>query len=83
MLKMFVQCAAALALLWPSIAYADCNCGPDFCQDDPRIPQTLSKKKAALGAEYPDRLIALLDKGNQCVARIERSPDGFSLVNRC
>ncbi|MER9442024.1 hypothetical protein NKI79_11480 [Mesorhizobium sp. M0340] len=60
-------------------AYA-CNSGPDYCTDDPRIPRALADKKAQLAKDYPDRLVALLDLGVQCVARIQQSPDGFSLV---
>jgi hypothetical protein len=61
-------------------AKAACTCGPDFCQDDPRVPATLAEKKASLRASgYPDRLIALIDRGDQCVARITRSPDIFTM----
>lgn len=61
-------------------AQAACNSGPDFCTDDPRIPLLLAEKKEQLALEYPERLVALLDRGVQCVARIQRSPDGFSIV---
>lgn len=61
-------------------AYAACKSGPDYCTDDPRIPKLLADKKARLAIEYPDRLVALLDLGVQCVARIQQSPDSFSLV---
>lgn len=57
-----------------------CGSGPDFCTDDPRIPVKLAEKKNALSGDYPKRLLALLDRGVQCVARIEQSPDGFSLL---
>lgn len=60
-------------------AQAACNCGPDFCQDDARIGPLLTEKKAELGKEYPQRLINLLDIGSQCVARVERSPDAFTM----
>ncbi|CDZ54447.1 hypothetical protein [Neorhizobium galegae] len=63
----------------PSVANA-CDSGPDYCTDDPRIPGKLAAKKATLSADYPSRLVALLDRGVQCVARIEQSPEGFSLV---
>lgn len=59
---------------------AACNSGPDFCTDDPRIPAALAAKKAALLKEYPQRLVSLLDRGVQCIARIERSPDAFTMV---
>jgi hypothetical protein len=63
-----------------SVAKAACTCGPDFCQDDPRVPATLAKKKRDLSAGgYPDRLVALIGRGDQCVARITRSPDAFTL----
>ena len=61
-------------------ASAQCGAGPDFCQDDPRIARALERKKATLRREYPERLVALLDIGPQCLARIERSPDVFTLV---
>lgn len=61
----------------PSLA---CDSGPDFCTDDPRIGPALAAKKAELLKYYPQRLVDLLDRGVQCVARIERSPDAFSLV---
>jgi hypothetical protein len=61
-------------------ARAACSCGPDFCQDDPRVPATLAGKEASLRASgYPDRLISLIDRGDQCVARITRSPDIFTM----
>lgn len=55
-----------------------CNCGPDFCQGDSRIAAKLAEKKRSL-SEYPANLVALLDRGQQCVARIERSPDAFTM----
>jgi hypothetical protein len=61
-------------------ARAMCNSGPDYCTDDPRIATKLASKKERLSREYPRRLIALLDRGIQCVARIETAPDGFSMV---
>ncbi|MEJ1157318.1 hypothetical protein [Prosthecomicrobium sp. N25] len=77
-----IRSLASLMLLVASMqpVAAACSCGPDFCTDDPRIPAALRAKKAALAKEYPARLVALLDRGTQCVARIERGPDGFSLV---
>lgn len=63
-----------------SQAIAACNAGPDYCTDDPRIPQMLADKKASLAKDYPARLVALLDRGTQCVARIRQSPDGFTMV---
>src|SRR5216683_5773833 len=57
-----------------------CNCGPDFCPNDPRYLTELSaKKKKMVKAGYPAELIALMDKDGACVARAERAPDGFSL----
>jgi hypothetical protein len=55
------------------------NCGPDFCQTDSRIAAKLAAKKRELSREYPANLVALLDRGQQCVARIERSPDIFTM----
>lgn len=68
-----------LFLALPDPARA-CSTGPDFCTDDPRIPDLLAQKKARLASAYPAEFIALLDLGAQCVARIERSPDVFSLM---
>jgi hypothetical protein len=45
-----------------------------------RFARELSSKKEKLSQEYPPRLMALLDRGVQCVARIETEPDGFSMV---
>ena len=70
---------AAMAMPAAS-AMAACACGPDFCTDDPRIAGLLASKKAALARDYPARLVALLDRGPQCVARVERSPDIFTLL---
>jgi len=61
-------------------AHAACGGGPDYCTDDPRIPALLAAKKTALSRDYPPRLVSLLDRGAQCVARISRNPNGFSLV---
>jgi hypothetical protein len=59
-----------------------CNSGPDFCTDDPRIPAALTAKKRNLADHgYAARLVGLLDIGVQCVARIEREPDGFRLID--
>jgi hypothetical protein len=70
---------ALSATLLALAAHAACNSGPDFCQDDPRIAAKLLAKKQTLAREYPARLVALLDRGQQCVARIDRSPDIFTL----
>jgi hypothetical protein len=74
--------ALVLALaLSAAPALANCErCGLDFCQTDPRVPAALSDKKKSLSASYPQRLVGLLDIGEQCVARIKRSPDGFTLL---
>ncbi|MER2266136.1 hypothetical protein [Methylobacterium oxalidis] len=69
-----------VALLAAGPGYAACDCGPDFCADDPRIAGSLAAKKQRMSQEYPARLVSLLDRGTQCVARIERSPDIFTLV---
>ncbi len=76
---------AALALLAVfasgSQAFA-CNSGPDFCTDDSRIPSALVAKKQALKKQgYPDRLVSLIDRGVQCVARIREEPDGFHVID--
>lgn len=69
----------ATTILISDPAAAACNSGPDFCTDDPRIAVALEKKKQTLRKEYPERLVALLDRGVQCVARIERSPNAFTM----
>src|ERR1700722_1716718 len=62
-------------------AFATCACGPDFCQDDTRVAAALSAKKNALTRDgYPPRLVSLLDVGDQCYARITRSPDIFTML---
>lgn len=61
-------------------AAAACNSGPDYCSDDPRIPAALAEKKQRLAQEYPARLVQLIDRGVQCVARIKRSPDAFTIL---
>lgn len=73
--------AAALGFLGANGAQAACNSGPDFCTDDPRIPAALLEKKDRLAKTYPSHLVALLDRGVQCVARIRTSPDGFSVID--
>src|SRR4051794_40902966 len=65
--------------LWATPTWA-CDAGPDYCTDDSRIPGELAAKKQSLSIEYPSRLIALLDLGTQCIARIQQEPDGFSMV---
>lgn len=75
-----LKSTALLLCVLQSHAFATCTSGPDFCTDDPRIPAALAAKKAALSKEYPPRLVSLLDRGVQCVARIERGPDAFTMV---
>src|SRR5262245_30436384 len=80
-----LRCGCWLAmialLLVAAPARADCPpCGPDFCQSDPRIAPALAQRKRALkSAGYPDRLIGLVDKGDQCYASITRAPDRFTM----
>lgn len=69
-----------VCITYTESAYAACRSGPDYCTDDPRIPGALTEKKERLEKEYPGRLIALLDRGVQCIARIEQSPDAFTMV---
>ena len=58
-----------------------CECGPDFCFNDPRYPPKLAKKKADLkAAGFPDDLIALLDRDGKCFAAVERGPDTFTIL---
>lgn len=62
-------------------ALAGCACGPDYCQDDTRIAAALAAKKNSLAAAgYPPRLLALLDVGTQCYARIHQAPDAFTML---
>lgn len=72
--------AALISIAASGTSVFACNAGPDYCSDDPRIPAKLKAKKLRLAAEYPQRLVDLLDRGVQCVARINSSPDGFSMV---
>lgn len=60
-------------------AMAACGSGPDFCKDDPRIKELLAEKKARLAKDFPAELVALLDRGSKCVARIQQSPDLFTI----
>jgi hypothetical protein len=81
---MLVKCrytlGIALVLFATRPAISDCGCGPDFCQNDPRITKALAEKKSRLSAAgFPARLTGLLDVGDQCYARITRSPDNFTL----
>ncbi|MCM8857095.1 MAG: hypothetical protein LC541_08000 [Candidatus Thiodiazotropha sp.] len=71
----------SLSVLFPVSVSADCPpCGPDFCKNESRYPVALSsKKQRLLQHDYPEYLVNLLDKGSACVARVERSPDGFSI----
>ena len=71
--------AIVVGLLTAGPAMA-CNSGPDFCTDDPRIPAALAAKKKEMLKDFPARLVNLLDRGVQCIARIERSPDIFTMV---
>ena len=62
-----------------AIAIAACSSGPDFCQDDPRIPAALAaKKKSIITSGFPKKYADLLDKGSKCVAKIERAPEIIS-----
>lgn len=58
----------------------DCNCGPDYCLNDPRYQAKLTtKKKQMQNAGYPADLIALMDLDGACVARVDRAPDVFTI----
>jgi hypothetical protein len=70
---------ALVGMSFSQISYA-CDSGPDYCTDDPRIAGLLTKKKKDLSKEYPARLVALLDLGVQCVARINQEPSAFGFV---
>ncbi|SFU14101.1 hypothetical protein SAMN05518861_1152 [Mesorhizobium sp. YR577] len=43
------------------------------------MPGVLAAKKKSLAKEYPARLVGLIEIGDQCVARITRSPDIFTM----
>jgi hypothetical protein len=59
-----------------------CDAGPDSCTDDPRISAARAGKKQSLvNNPYPARLMGLVDIGLQYVARIDREPDGFTLID--
>src|SRR3954451_19356962 len=70
------------AAMVSTASWADCGCGPLYCKNDPTFPAAFAKKKAALShAGYPNRLIALLDKGGQCLVCVGNgSPDVFTLL---
>jgi hypothetical protein len=70
-----------LMFLFGLAAGAECPpCGPDFCHGDSRYPAKLAAKKTAMKQDgYPADLIALMDRGGECVASVERAPDGFSI----
>jgi len=71
----------ALACSLPA-ADTPCNCGPDFCHNDPRYSKALAKKKGEMRKSqehYPEELIALMDLDGECLARVERAPDVFTL----
>jgi hypothetical protein len=70
-----------LMLLFGLAAGAACPpCGPDFCHGDSRYPAKLAGKKAVMKRDgYPADLIALIDRGGDCIASVERAPDGFSI----
>jgi len=62
------------------LAPADCDCGPDFCLNDPRYPPKLAAKKKELRDHgFSSDLIALMDLDGACVACIDRAPDGFTI----
>jgi hypothetical protein len=80
--RWFIATLPVLATIFLATpAWAACESGPDWCTDDDRIPAMLAEKKTRLAKEYPTRLVALLDRGTQCVARIRTSPDGFSIID--
>lgn len=59
-----------------------CNCGPDFCHNDPRYSSALATKKERMrksSEHYPEELISLMDVDGECFARIERAPDVFTI----
>ena len=60
---------------------ADCPpCGPDYCHGDSRYGPRLTAKKTALSqAGYPADLVALMDRGGECVASVDQAPDAFSI----
>lgn len=78
-MKRLVPIVTLLALAASTQAMAACGSGPDFCKDDPRIEELLAKKKARLAKDFPAELVALLDRGSMCVARIKQSPDIFTI----
>lgn len=79
MRQLFLTGFMQLMVLIPQLAAA-CDTGPDYCTDDPRIAELLADKKASLLQEYPANFVELIDIGAQCVARINQSPDAFTLM---
>jgi hypothetical protein len=70
-----------MTLVATSVAQtATCNCGPDFCLNDPMYSKKLSAKTDAMKTlKYPADLIALMELDGACIARVERAPVGFRL----
>ncbi len=59
-----------------------CSCSPDHCLNDPRYPARLQDKKKTLKKDgYPIDLIDLLDLDGKCVAQVDISPVGFSIMS--
>lgn len=59
---------------------ATCNCGSDFCSNDPMYSKKLSAKEDAMKRlNYPADLIALMELDGACVARVDRAPVGFRI----
>ena len=72
---LYVLCFGPLC----TVVAAACSSGPDFCQNDPRIPAALAaKKKSIVKNGFPQKYADLLDNGSRCVAKIDRAPDIIS-----
>ena len=59
-----------------------CKCGPDFCHKDSRYSKALAAKKDSMrrsDEHYPEELISLMDLDGECLARVERAPDIFTI----
>ena len=79
--KQFVLVAASLSCF--STVYADCPpCGPTYCTNTAEYSRALAAKKKALLADYPQRLVEILDRVGHCEACITSGPDGFSLLRK-
>ncbi len=85
-LKMSLAACYAVSLFIlgsPAPVHADCDCGPDFCQNDSRYLAKIAAKKKTLAQKgFSNDLIGLLDQDGHCLAAVEQAPDTFFIKRR-